>query len=774
MAKNTRVQLKVSDENLEFTSSPNIYSGDVNTIEIQFGFDEYWDNYVKYAVFYTDVDNPYTEKLSDEGVCMIPHEVMEEPGRVYIGVFGSQIGDDEARLKTSEVVFYDIGQGIFGKASRDTANMWQEILIHYDEIRNLHADTVEKAQTATQQANEATQQAQEATEQAQEATEQAQASADSASEASTSEQNAKTSETNAKASETASKASADASKISETNAKTSETNASESAQNASESASEASASAESANSAKTSAESARDEAMLYRTQAQQAAQTAANEAAEQVEDSISILETATGEYVGVTDSGDEVLYGLKLYGKSVQDGTPSTSAPVEIESVPGTFELTCGGKNLLKIAEAEPGELSVNGTVDHLDEYMHVPHIPLRKKAEIVFSSRTKAEDVSNVPVSITRYDADNSRINYSETTLGKPSGETIWRGNFDPFEQNENVDNVTLSWRVKTEDGVETGLSDLQLEYGGYRDITDYEPYKGFTNLELSLTAPLLGVPVTSDGNYTDEDGQMWISDEVNFATGKVTRRVAKIDSYNSEDVGEHYISTTGELTAGATVVYALSEPTEEDIPESAMSAYNALKLVDGTTMFYTNADVEPGIEVRYRNNRQLGNDVVEVIDKKVEGLQVEAPVTSVNGQTGDVVLTMDDLGIDGETLCLNINMNTIIVNWSTSLFIKQLEMHFPDEWNGKKALITIGPIFTQQDDTGTFGIKYRIGNSEDIENVSPVLLQNNTTTDMFCKRLLIDIPVDAQDYVFELGFNKVSGKTRVTGYNVNAISLN
>lgn len=250
MAKNTRVQLKVSDENLEFTSSPNIYSGDVNTIEIQFGFDEYWDNYVKYAVFYTDVDNPYTEKLSDEGVCMIPHEVMEEAGRVYIGVFGSQIGDDEARLKTSEVVFYDIGQGIFGKASQDTANMWQEILMHYDEIRNLHADTVEKSQIATQQANIATEQAGIAMQKASDA-------AESASDASDSATAAKTSEDNAKESEDAAKASEDA--------------AAESATDASESAFEAANSATSAESAKTAAEIARDEAIQAAEEAKEIA-----------------------------------------------------------------------------------------------------------------------------------------------------------------------------------------------------------------------------------------------------------------------------------------------------------------------------------------------------------------------------------------------------------------------------------------------------------------------------------------------------------------------
>ena len=100
----TTIKLKVIDENIEFTSSPPVYSGDVNTIETQFEFGENWEGFTKSAVFYREIDKPYMQVLKDDA-CLIPHEVMRTQGRIYVGVFG--VLDD--KVKTSEVVFYDIG-----------------------------------------------------------------------------------------------------------------------------------------------------------------------------------------------------------------------------------------------------------------------------------------------------------------------------------------------------------------------------------------------------------------------------------------------------------------------------------------------------------------------------------------------------------------------------------------------------------------------------------------------------------------------------------------
>ncbi|RGD86701.1 hypothetical protein [Thomasclavelia ramosa] len=130
----TTIKLKVIDENIEFTSSPPVYSGDVNTIETQFEFGENWEGFTKSAVFYREIDKPYMQVLKDDA-CLIPHEVMRTQGRIYVGVFG--VLDD--KVKTSEVVFYDIGTGVItsGSISEPSDDIWQQILSELGNIRKL-------------------------------------------------------------------------------------------------------------------------------------------------------------------------------------------------------------------------------------------------------------------------------------------------------------------------------------------------------------------------------------------------------------------------------------------------------------------------------------------------------------------------------------------------------------------------------------------------------------------------------------------------------------
>lgn len=106
-------------------------------------------------------------------------------------------------------------------------------------------------------------------------------------------------------------------------AQTAATQAAESASSANQDAQEAAESATQASASQTAAsESA--------TQAQQAASDAQSAAGEI--DAGLIVESASGEVVSVADSAAAKLRGLRIYGKSVQDGTPTPEAPVEIES----------------------------------------------------------------------------------------------------------------------------------------------------------------------------------------------------------------------------------------------------------------------------------------------------------------------------------------------------------------------------------------------------------------------------------------------------------
>lgn len=107
----------------------------------------------------------------------------------------------------------------------------------------------------------------------------------------------------------------------------------------------------------------------------------------------------------------------------------------------------------------------------------------------------------------------------------------------------------------------------DLQLEEGPV--ATEYELYK-----ETKISTPhiLNGIPVTSGGNYTDTNGQQWISDEIDFERGVYIQRVGHMtlsnDSnwyYNTDTVGKEFFYTAENNNAKAweTRLYSSHFPT-------------------------------------------------------------------------------------------------------------------------------------------------------------------------------------------------------------------
>lgn len=117
-----------------------------------------------------------------------------------------------------------------------------------------------------------------------------------------------------------------------------------------------------------------------------------------------------------------------------------------------------------------------------------------------------------------------------------------------------------------------------------------------------LILSAPngLPGIPVDSGGNYTDSTGQQRICNYRDYGSGLDTIAVAQIASYNGESITTPYISSTGALTTGAQVLYALSQPITQPIPAEDMATYRALQTYSGTTVVST-AEPVAGIEAQY-----------------------------------------------------------------------------------------------------------------------------------------------------------------------------
>lgn len=87
-------------------------------------------------------------------------------------------------------------------------------------------------------------------------------------------------------------------------------------------------------------------------------------------------------------------------------------------------------------------------------------------------------------------------------------------------------------------------------------------------------LSAALCGIPVDGEGTYA-LDGQSWLADEIDLARDMIIRRCGVIDSYANEVIPGAYLSSTGDLSEGAQVVYTLDAPEESPIDVPALTTH-------------------------------------------------------------------------------------------------------------------------------------------------------------------------------------------------------
>ena len=252
-----------------------------------------------------------------------------------------------------------------------------------------------------------------------------------------------------------------------------------------------------------------------------------------------IRPTVTGNPAVCENSAAWGLQGLKLYGKSVQNGTPSPENPVPIVSAGdgGRISVALAGSNMLNYKE-------------------------------ILSTGYTKRLDVSldgNVfSVSVTE-DGDAYFGGYVESNIGisYPVG---YRGSLFPVVPGSNIkivvsnpwfktklfcfvdkdyrvlsyisgDSATVPEKsvlatvrignstAKTSDGTQQTTFMVCLEdYTG-----DFVPYQGCQSFAISTPSGLPCIPVASGGNYTDASGQQWVCCYADCAERKIHYPIKK-----------------------------------------------------------------------------------------------------------------------------------------------------------------------------------------------------------------------------------------------------
>ena len=101
-------------------------------------------------------------------------------------------------------------------------------------------------------------------------------------------------------------------------------------------------------------------------------------------------------------------------------------------------------------------------------------------------------------------------------------------------FTIDETPSQFSIRLRIKSGVTVNELIFKPQLEKGTV--ATPYEKYKNEQHLKVSLQNGLSGIPVKMNGNYTDENNQQWICDEIN---GTLYIRIIETVTINGREEG-------------------------------------------------------------------------------------------------------------------------------------------------------------------------------------------------------------------------------------------
>lgn len=254
-----------------------------------------------------------------------------------------------------------------------------------------------------------------------------------------------------------------------------------------------------------------------------------------------------GNPISVDDAFPAPLCGLTVYGRSTQDGTPTPDAPVPIVSAgeSGSVAVKVTGANVLE-GTAPGGQVSQFGATYTVNE-----------NGVLVTGTATSNS-------SFYLHKDKTPRLThgtYYLTTKGLSASVVLnffYVGKITSDVQNLQVmltKDVEYSLVLQLQKGV-TANTTVQVSLTR-NTITAYFPYR-----EQLLTLPtptgLLGIPVTSGGNYTDPQGQQWVCDEVDLGRGVKVQRVKVLnllDVSGFDNNGTWHI-TTKQFGAGTSYI--------------------------------------------------------------------------------------------------------------------------------------------------------------------------------------------------------------------------
>lgn len=357
--------------------------------------------------------------------------------------------------------------------------------------------------------------------------------------------------------------------------------------------------------------------------------------------------------------------------------SPSLEYPQEITNAKPELYFT--GKNLIDYTDIEWEGKGWAGWFENKNSLLTI--CAKNGWRNLVFESPVQGKQVT-LSVTYRQIDTNDpeTNVNYAFSIMSNndnayPVGDQIFYKISSPSTEFKRVSATFISqkyigffMKVSTE-GQTAGLyrtieiKDIQLELG-----STATPYKSCyplpQSLTLNLNNGLPGIPVSSDGNYTDDTGQQWICDEVDLERGIYVQRVYSVivdgvnvtfsqagqycnmnlrklpsaktfsgmsqmaearSTFTSEPwnfnpemgflylIKENYAETINESCKehSGEVMYALETPIETPLTDSDIATYNSIRTYDGTTVVRATDDA--GLSVTYGRKINMANTTLK-----------------------------------------------------------------------------------------------------------------------------------------------------------------
>lgn len=280
-------------------------------------------------------------------------------------------------------------------------------------------------------------------------------------------------------------------------------------------------------------------------------------------DPLKIINSASGNTIALKDSAKYKLKGLKLYGKTTQNGTPTPDAPVPLVSVgdSGSFVVGVYGKNIFDITTLTPRNSTQGGTVTFNGD---VANISSSNQKWATCKSNT-IKVIKGIPLilsyRVSNFSATTSTYIALQSKDGKEYGASYFvKDGWYIYKFTPTEDTLCILVVSNGSNSVITNtftLSETQIEIG--TDATPYEPCN-----KQTLTMPY----------------ELRSKDEIDFARGvRIEKAIAKVFS------GDEFFQMLTNTTGGGYYFQYSNDQIKASVSNSSLTGAMCNRLIEKTS---------------------------------------------------------------------------------------------------------------------------------------------------------------------------------------------